>query len=272
MKISQNNLYKSLFINVLRISVFVYGAFFFSNGCKSSEQMNADARARLTDPSTRLTIRVESIPRGATIYGVQDNIMGKRLGITPMEFYYAQTEFRITGTYFDQTLDLESAKSGIFSDGHTKVAFKCFLVLPGYETVYLYKVLEDDQGIPFFSNDPEVLKGGYSRTYTIPMTLKDDQQHIQQPSQQQQQQQQQQQMMVIPDSKVPKGSVNITSTPSNAEVYIDGVFVGNSPCSLSITEGIHIIEVIQSGYISYKKELRVISESDVTIRANLNKK
>ena len=64
----------------------------------------------------------------------------------------------------------------------------------------------------------------------------------------------------------------VSSTPINADVSVDGMFVGNSPCNLPLTEGIHIIEVNLTGYKPYRRELRVISGGNVTIRATLEKK
>lgn len=92
--------------------------------------------------------------------------------------------------------------------------------------------------------------------------------------QQQQQQQQQQQTVVVPvtkDEKKKTGTVMVSCSVEDAEVYVDGVFVGNAPANLKLNEGIHIIEVKKSGYSSYRKELRVFADSDVSLRAKLTK-
>ena len=92
---------------------------------------------------------------------------------------------------------------------------------------------------------------------------------------QQQQQQQQQQTIVIPGaggvSEKVRGMVMVTSTPENTEIYVDGAFVGNAPANLKLSEGIHIIEVKKAGFKPYRRELRVIGTSELSLRVTLNK-
>jgi len=66
-----------------------------------------------------------------------------------------------------------------------------------------------------------------------------------------------------------KGTVVVTSTPENADVILDGYFVGNAPCTLELTEAIYIIEVKQVGYTSYRRELKVFAGGKVVIQAIL---
>ena len=65
--------------------------------------------------------------------------------------------------------------------------------------------------------------------------------------------------------------VMITSTPENAEIYADGAFVGNAPANLKLSEGIHIVEVKKAGFKSYRRELRVIGSSELSLRVTLDK-
>ena len=91
-----------------------------------------------------------------------------------------------------------------------------------------------------------------------------------------QQQQQQQQTVVIPgnqgqgDTKQ-MGTVMVSSNVQGADVYVDGVFVGNTPANLKLKDGIHIIEVKKSGYSTYRRELRVFGGSELSLRAELTK-
>lgn len=89
-----------------------------------------------------------------------------------------------------------------------------------------------------------------------------------------QQQQQQQQTVVVPDagseSQTESGLVMLTSIPEDADVYVDGIFVSNSPANLKMKDGIHIIEVRKQGYKNYRKEIRVFSGSEVTLRIILD--
>lgn len=90
---------------------------------------------------------------------------------------------------------------------------------------------------------------------------------------QQQQQQQQQQTVVVGDTGTSqssrKGLVSVTSAQEDAEVYVDGIFSGNCPANLRLSEGIHIIEVRKPGFRNYRRELRVSADSELTLRAQL---
>ena len=63
----------------------------------------------------------------------------------------------------------------------------------------------------------------------------------------------------------------VTSTPENAEIYVDGAFVGNAPANLRLPEGIHIIEAKMAGFASYKKEIRVFGSSELNLRVTLQR-
>lgn len=94
------------------------------------------------------------------------------------------------------------------------------------------------------------------------------------PSRQQQQQQQQQQTVVIPGmgtgQQAESGNVMISSRPENCDVYVDGVFVGNTPANLNLKAGIHIIELKKTGYSSYRREIRVFGKSETPLNVTLN--
>ena len=66
------------------------------------------------------------------------------------------------------------------------------------------------------------------------------------------------------------GTIMISSNVQSADVYVDGVFVGNTPANLKLKDGIHIIEVKKSGYTDYRRELRVYGGSELPLRAELN--
>ncbi|MCX5674005.1 MAG: PEGA domain-containing protein, partial [Planctomycetota bacterium] len=69
-----------------------------------------------------------------------------------------------------------------------------------------------------------------------------------------------------------QGAVIVSATPENCEVCVDGLFVGNAPTNLKLSEGIHIVEVKKVGHETFKRELRVLKGSDVVLRAELQKK
>jgi hypothetical protein len=91
-----------------------------------------------------------------------------------------------------------------------------------------------------------------------------------------QQQQQQQQTVVIPGAPggaaaaaPATGAVMVSCPVDAAEVYVDGMFIGNAPARLVLKEGIHIIEVRAAGHGPFRRELRVTAGSEVPLRATL---
>jgi hypothetical protein len=72
-------------------------------------------------------------------------------------------------------------------------------------------------------------------------------------------------------TEAPKGSVNISSSPSGADVSVDGEFVGNSPAALKLAPGKHTLSVKMAGYKNWSREITVYSGSEVQLAANLEK-
>jgi len=68
-----------------------------------------------------------------------------------------------------------------------------------------------------------------------------------------------------------KGTVNVSSDPTGADVLVDGEFVGNSPSSLKLSQGKHRVLIKMSGYKDWSKEITVQSGSEVQLTANLEK-
>lgn len=66
-------------------------------------------------------------------------------------------------------------------------------------------------------------------------------------------------------------SINFDSTPSGADILIDGNFVGNTPSTLRVAPGRHIIEIRLSGHRSWSRTMVVDSGSHPSIRAPLEK-
>jgi len=68
-----------------------------------------------------------------------------------------------------------------------------------------------------------------------------------------------------------KGTVNVSSNPTGADVLVDGEFVGNAPAALKLSPGKHTIAVRMSGYADWSKEITVQSGSEVQLTASLEK-
>jgi hypothetical protein len=62
--------------------------------------------------------------------------------------------------------------------------------------------------------------------------------------------------------------INITSTPPGAEVQIDGVFVGNTPSTLGISSGDHVLTVSKKGFKAWERKVK-ITTGKVEIAADL---
>lgn len=65
------------------------------------------------------------------------------------------------------------------------------------------------------------------------------------------------------------GTVILSATPENAEVLVDGNFVGNTPVNLKLTPGKHTIVVSAKGYQGLTRDITVMPDSEVRLTANL---
>jgi PEGA domain len=70
-------------------------------------------------------------------------------------------------------------------------------------------------------------------------------------------------------AKTTPGTVILSALPENAEVTVDGNFVGNAPVNLKLASGKHTIVVAAKGYQSMTREITVTSDSEVRLTANL---
>jgi hypothetical protein len=70
---------------------------------------------------------------------------------------------------------------------------------------------------------------------------------------------------------VPVGEVTIEASIANADVYVDGKFVGSSPLNrYKLTAGDHEIEVRAAGYVSWTRTLTVIGGTISRVAASLD--
>ena len=60
-----------------------------------------------------------------------------------------------------------------------------------------------------------------------------------------------------PETAAAQASLAIDSTPPNADIEIDGAFVGNTPSTISIAPGSHQITVKKKGFADWTKTLKV---------------
>lgn len=64
------------------------------------------------------------------------------------------------------------------------------------------------------------------------------------------------------------GTVDVSSTPSGADVLVDGQFVGNCPAALKLQPGKHTITVKMSGFKDWSREITVESGSQVQLNVS----
>lgn len=68
-------------------------------------------------------------------------------------------------------------------------------------------------------------------------------------------------MAAAPVQSMPasQADLEIVSTPSGADIEIDGSFVGNTPSSIGVASGDHIITLTMSGYAKWERKLKTSS-------------
>jgi hypothetical protein len=64
---------------------------------------------------------------------------------------------------------------------------------------------------------------------------------------------------------------SVSSTPSGADVTLDGRYVGSTPSVLGLTTGTHVVVISMAGFAQWKRELAVTAGSDLTVNAVLQK-
>ncbi|MGA7639600.1 MAG: PEGA domain-containing protein [Candidatus Acidiferrales bacterium] len=61
------------------------------------------------------------------------------------------------------------------------------------------------------------------------------------------------------------GRVAIASDPSDAEIYVDGKFVGQTPSKILLASGSHRVELRAAGRKNWERELEVTTDSELTL-------
>lgn len=62
--------------------------------------------------------------------------------------------------------------------------------------------------------------------------------------------------------------IEVTSTPSGADIELDGAFVGNTPSTIAVVTGDHDIAITRAGYKTWTRKIKV-SSGKVNISADL---
>jgi len=64
--------------------------------------------------------------------------------------------------------------------------------------------------------------------------------------------------------------MQIESTPPGADIELDGAFAGDTPSSLGVATGEHVIKITKTGYKPWERKIR-ISTGTVKLTAELEK-
>jgi hypothetical protein len=65
--------------------------------------------------------------------------------------------------------------------------------------------------------------------------------------------------------------IALVSTPAGADVNVDDAFVGSTPATLKLKPGKHTIKVSMTGYKDWSREMTVLSGSQVSLTATMEK-
>lgn len=71
---------------------------------------------------------------------------------------------------------------------------------------------------------------------------------------------------IVPEERV---KCSFTSTPSGAEISVDGQYVGSTPSVVNLGIGDHAVEVSRAGFAPWKRNLTLSAGSVVTVNAVL---
>ena len=66
------------------------------------------------------------------------------------------------------------------------------------------------------------------------------------------------------------GTVTIATDPANAEIYVDGKFIGQAPSTIRLASGLHRIEAESSGRQPWSRDLEVLADSQLTLHPILS--
>jgi len=65
--------------------------------------------------------------------------------------------------------------------------------------------------------------------------------------------------------------LQVESSPPGADIEVDGVFVGNTPSEIEVTEGEHTVALRKSGFKDWKRKVKVSGGSNVHLTPDLEK-
>jgi hypothetical protein len=203
-------------------------------------------------PAEHLTIT--SVPAGATI-----EIDGAAIGVTPYTIDYPSSYFHKPHTVFSSRLEhaliLKVHKEGYISQQITltdgplqwisvtgRRHGSYFLLKGGHFTFQLEQVSEANAKMPVPSPGGHGGAGASSEQSGALMKASLEAAHT------------------------AASTVSFSSEPNGADIYIDGKFVGQTPATISVQPGSHVVVVKAMGRKNWQRDLEVLKDSQVALR------
>ncbi len=208
----------------------------------------------LAPPTLAEHLTITSVPTGATI-----EIDGAAIGVTPYTIDYPSSYFHKPHTVFSSRLEhaliLKVHKEGYtpqqitLTDGPLQWISvtgrrhgNYFLLKGGHFTFQLEQVSEAN------AKTPLPPPGGHSGA-----ELGSEQSGTLMKAS-------------LEAAHIAASTVSFSSEPSGAEIYIDGKFVGQTPATISVQPGSHVVVVKAKGRKNWQRDLEVMRDSQVALR------
>jgi len=205
-------------------------------------------------PSLAEHLTITSVPAGATI-----EIDGAAIGMTPYTIDYPSSYFRKPHTVFSSRLE-HALILKIHKDGYTSQQITLtdgplqwisvtgrrhgsyFLLKGGHFTFQLEQVSEANAKTPGASPGGHSGAGASSEQSAALMKASLEAAHT------------------------AASTVSFSSEPNGADIYIDGKFVGQTPATISVQPGPHVVLVKATGRKNWQRDLEVLKDSQVALR------
>jgi hypothetical protein len=76
---------------------------------------------------------------------------------------------------------------------------------------------------------------------------------------------------VVATPAMQSATVIVKSTPPGADITVDGKFMGNTPSTIQLTPGDHVVEVEKDGLRPWQRGMTITAGGNITIDATLDK-
>jgi hypothetical protein len=76
---------------------------------------------------------------------------------------------------------------------------------------------------------------------------------------------------VVATPAMQSATVVVKSTPPGADITVDGKFMGNTPSTIQLTPGDHVVEVEKDGLRPWQRGMTITAGGNITIDATLDK-